>query len=587
MSIHKSKQLRTKLSALAYAARLLAALDTPVSLGVYLRMKYRKWDELARLTVKAQDYIDPLCFFKDYQSIKVLSKYPYLDTTISPRKTAVQKFIECENSCLLTNERFRARASGDLFHTDIESVLSVAQRKIAQILGPLPKLEKLDFRFGPGAAYGVRGETSVYNKVIASPECTYAFVDTLQVFLEEFPGWFPEGSIQTVSLLYGSQLTFVPKDAKTDRPICIEPLLNGLYQKGFGSYLRNRLNLFGLNLNDQGVNQKLASLAHSCRLSTVDFSSASDTISYSLVLDLLPCEWFEALDVARSPSFEYEGVWRTFQKFSSMGNAYTFELETLIFFALAFAVCEVLDIPTFTGENISVYGDDVIIPRDAYDLFSEVSIACGFSFNFEKSFKDGSFFESCGCDYFDGYLVRPFLLKSKLEKLTTSFYAINLTDKISERIQKIQSDKSESFTGNRYSYTNLSVSTHRSLLAISSMRDWCIGLVPEALRLYGPKDYGDGHIHADVDFCLRHKYTHRHSVFDAWAFRSYVERARIIGLSSHPMAYALYNTRALVHGYMPCISDEPDLLTPSSGYGVRGKTVTSRSRLLCHFEWRS
>jgi hypothetical protein len=100
-----------------------------------------------------------------------------------------------------------------------------------------------------------------------------------------------------------------------------------------------------------------------------------------------------------------------------MGNGFTFELETAVFLAVILAVRNLRAIgdPSWgssrPGEDIFVYGDDIIIPTElASDVVSALSY-CGFSINKDKSFVDGRFRESCGGDYFEGVDVRPFFLK--------------------------------------------------------------------------------------------------------------------------------------------------------------------------------
>jgi len=583
MSSHKSVGPRMRLNALSYAQRLWEAIDTPVSLGCYLRLKHREYAQLVQKSIVPKSYIDPLAFQLDYQAVKLLSKYPFLDTGINRKVIAFGKFEEAEALCHRTNVRFRLREDGYHFDSRVERVLSFAQRKISHILGSVPSLETMDFSFGPGAAYGVRKETSVYNKVTSTLECTYAFVDKLQEFLEEFPGWIPEGTA-TVALLPGSQLTFVPKDAKTDRPICIEPLLNGLYQKGVGSWIRKRLKSFGVNLDDQGTNQKLAALAIDRNLATVDFASASDTIAYRLVMDLLPIDWFEFLEVARCPRYEHEGKWMNFHKFTSMGNAYTFELETLIFYALACGCCEELGIDFRTGFDLSVYGDDVIIPRDAFDLFQEVTIACGFKLNEEKSFREGDFFESCGHDYFQGYLVRPYLIKKRLNTLSSSFYAANTIHR---------------FLG-RLLVGGLSAVSPRTdcrpiIDRLLGVHDWTVGCIPARFRALGPEGYGDGHLISELDRARPHRVRGKRASWDGWEFRTLTERAIVHKREEWPIAYASYFVRGLSKGdtaltrelspHGDMLLDIPNPTNNGEGYTVRGRVREVWSNGFCHGQW--
>lgn len=516
MSILNEWRPRKGIHALSYAAEVFEAINTPTSLCCHLLLKYGEHEQLARKSIDPLHYSSAGDFFASFQSIKLLSKFPNLKTGIDLKKEAQKNFLSAEASCLQTNARFRSRCS-EGFSPRVERVISYAQRKIAAILGDVPCFEDLKFEFGPGASYGVRGDTSVHAKTSSDLECTYAMLPVLREFLEEFPGWVQPG-VHDVKVVQGSELTFVPKDAKTDRPICIEPLLNGLYQKGFGAYIRDRLKRHGIDLKNQTVNQRLAQSAYAESLSTVDFRSASDTIAYGLVLDLLPLPWFEALDVARSPSFFYDGCWYPFQKFTSMGNAYTFELESLIFYGLAFACAQELGIVVQTGVNLSVYGDDVIIPRGSFDLFAEVSTVCGFTVNKDKSFKDGPFFESCGADYFRGTPVRPILLKRELNALPETYYAINSLSRISRR----------------WPLGPHRMATRRRLRRLHSRM---VDSIPRKLRFFGPEGFGDGHIVANFD----ESRPQRHAVFDGWQFPSVLSvprRRRIV--DSVSSGYALY-----------------------------------------------
>ncbi len=574
MSIQAAHKVRMNLDALSYAHRVWESFNTPVSLSCHLLAVYGEYEQLVRKVVDASHYVRPSDFFADYQSVKLLSKYPYLDTKIDTEQAARDAFRLAEDQCRRTNVRWRMRENGVLFEPHVERVISLAQRKISLILSDVPTFENLDFGFGPGAAFGVRGETSVFNKVTADLECTYVFADKLAEFLGEFPGWIPEGTA-SVRLVPGSQLAFVPKDAKTDRPICIEPLLNGLYQKGVGSHIRDRLQRFGIKLRDQGVNQKLASVAHLNGLATVDFSSASDTISYRIVMDLLPFDWFEFLDVARCPNY-LDGTWKTFQKFSSMGNAYTFELETLIFYALACACCEELGVSFRTGENLSVYGDDVILPRSAFDLFSEVTVACGFSLNDAKSFTDGVFFESCGHDYFQGTFVRPFLLKKRINTLLPAFYAANTLKRMAERLPS-----EDVFSCTPGSPAGTRSSIHGRLMDV---HDWVVRRIPARFRVLGPEGYGDGHLLATLDEAVTHRQSRvsRHPCWDGWWYMSYKEEALLITLDSYPSAYALYFT---MRQNSNSLFGDAITLRNGDGYTVRGRTKVSRKRSFCHSEW--
>jgi hypothetical protein len=84
------------------------------------------------------------------------------------------------------------------------------------------------------------------------------------------------------------------------------------------------------------------------------------------------------------------------EKFSSMGNGYTFELESTIFAGCVFAC-----VPPSRWDDCSVYGDDLIVPQKYADRLVDCLETFGFKVNHKKSCLAGRFFESCGTDWFD------------------------------------------------------------------------------------------------------------------------------------------------------------------------------------------
>jgi len=223
-----------------------------------------------------------------------------------------------------------------------------------------------------------------------------------------------EDFLQVPVTVTSGRLGFVPKTSKESRTILVEPILNGFYQKGLGTAMRQRLQRGGLDLSNQDTNRRLAWVGSmDGSLATLDLSSASDTVSSGLVWNLLPYDWALALSYGRSEVAQVKTRHGTvdlrLHKFSSMGNAYTFELESLIFYALTVSTCEHLGIETLN--RVSVYGDDIIVPVEAYVQLCDVLTYCGFVVNPAKSFAAGPFRESCGADLLGGFDIRPFYQK--------------------------------------------------------------------------------------------------------------------------------------------------------------------------------
>jgi hypothetical protein len=197
--------------------------------------------------------------------------------------------------------------------------------------------------------------------------------------------------------------------------IAVEPRGNSFLQKSVGAYFRAKLKRVGIDLDDQGRNQRLAEQAWSSGLATVDLSAASDTVSRELVFDLLPVDWACYMDALRCRRAEMpDGSSLVLEKFSSMGNGFTFELETLIFWALTSSVEQAIG----STKAYSVYGDDIICSDEGVLFLRDVLGIAGFTFNDQKSFwGESAFRESCGKHYFQGVDVTPCYQKESLDSL--------------------------------------------------------------------------------------------------------------------------------------------------------------------------
>lgn len=412
-----------------------SALDTPKSLAAWLLYKNGEHDQLVALDVDVNAYgNNPFRFRLDYAAISFLSKAVFLKTTFDKREVGIAKFLKYEDQCKRTNRRFLNPIGDPLNQGSNVWLLNATKRKIAEILGSFSSEEFVEnANWGPGVSTLIKGEdVSAVNKFRSESGITR----DLLYFVREwfplaYPSWCsyrsPEGSNpQEVSWFteqLGNEVVTVPKTSKTDRVIAIEPGINLWFQKSIGTMIRRRLGRVGIDLNSQAKNQRLAKLGSiDSSLATVDFSSASDSISTEVIRELLPPDWFRLMDVCRSKLGQLDGSAFRWEKFSSMGNAFTFELESLVFFASAAAVLELKGHP-LNMERTSVYGDDVIIPSDCFELYSSYCAFLGFTVNSDKSFSSGYFRESCGSHFFDGVTCKPIFLKEKLCHVE-SFYKL-------------------------------------------------------------------------------------------------------------------------------------------------------------------
>lgn len=354
------------------------------------------------------------------QAIAFFSKSRFIDLGKDRRANAELTFRESEEACRLTNELFKLRAQGS-FHFEpwVESVIRRAQSKIARVLGDVPTFSDLNFRHGPGATtLTKKSHSNVSEKFGVGISCSEDLAPYASRILEEMPHWSDlhstTGSYSRLGdreecclvelVLTNDRLNFVPKNAKTDRCITVGGSLNLMVQLALGDYMSQKLLAFGVDLTDQTRNQGYAfegSLNGS--YATLDLKSASDTISTEVVFSLLPIDWALALNACRSSKVEYKGKTIQLEKFSSMGNGFTFPLESLIFWALSSSA----SIDGFA----SVYGDDIIVRTPSVNDVIRVLQIFGFQLNKEKSYWTGSFRESCGADYIRGFDIRPYYQK--------------------------------------------------------------------------------------------------------------------------------------------------------------------------------
>lgn len=383
----------------------LEAIDSPKALSVWLCYKYDQ-PELLRLTIDPLDYADRVSFHKDYLAIKFLSKYDSLAAGVDRPAVALDAFSHFERLADESNRRLiKFQPSGD-----VSAVFRCAVEKIGSLLPPVDStvIEEVTSlsQFGPGVTSSCKGKwLSPFEKIPARGDIT----PRLRRVLEPLANALGAPSIlENLSEIRGNTVATVPKNSKTDRTIAVEPHINSFFQRGVGIFLRSSLRKWKVNLHDQTKNQDLARIgSETGAYATIDLSGASDTVSVEIVRSLLPDDWVQLLECLRSPEYQLRGEWHRYAKHSSMGNGYTFELETLIFSALLLGTYTYLGIRS----DWAVYGDDIVIDTRAVRLFEEVLQFAGFVPNTSKTFTSSYFRESCGSDWWDGTQVTPFYFK--------------------------------------------------------------------------------------------------------------------------------------------------------------------------------
>lgn len=179
---------------------------------------------------------------------------------------------------------------------------------------------------------------------------------------------------------------------------------------GLGEIIRKRLKGNGYDIRSlQQTHKRLAQAASEHSLfTTADLSSASDSISTTLVELLFPKDWVDILNLSRIGTVRLpNGTSVESKTFCTMGVGYTFPLQTLVFLSLLKAI-HFLRYGSVFRSTISVYGDDMIYLSDMHNSVVETFSQLGFVINLDKTFHEGWFRESCGGDYHRGVDVRPF-----------------------------------------------------------------------------------------------------------------------------------------------------------------------------------
>lgn len=413
---------------------------TPTSQLVKAHVINGEWIKLQKLKVRPCDYTDSEAYFLDACVVDLLRKAT-IDTGVDRKAAAVETFWKCETQNAETNGRLN-RYLPDLFVSEDQvdnamfDFIRSWRKEVTDVLRKLP--DDLDPNFGGGSTYGDKGKlTTLPDKMSGSPTCSFEAWPVVQplwvgtawerAVMHEFPNeWRP-------TFVKGNRFSTVPKTGLTDRGICIEPSLNVSYQLSVGKHIRSKLKTIGIDLkHGQSVHRERAQASSLLDTdATIDLSNASDTICRVLPRLILSDDWYELLDSLRSRFTEINKKWVRLEKFSSMGNGFTFELETLIFVTLARCI-----VAREGGniERVSCYGDDLIIPKPHVPSFMAALAFFGFTPNMDKSFVNGPFRESCGGDFWLGKPVRAHFIQELPHEpqhwiaLANGFYRLGHSD---------------------------------------------------------------------------------------------------------------------------------------------------------------
>lgn len=414
----------------------LEALDSSCALRVAIHARYDDWESIRDITVDPLHYCEADLYLRNVAAVDFFRKckqLPVKNGTATALARTFDKWLEAEKQCCITNLRFCSLAatprSVDVDERVYQSLMRV-QKWFRRILGPLHEGVLEEPHLGPGTALGLEsGRSTVPDKFTTRPTVTLAGLNQVLPFWED-TAWFrclgddykhmiadtdhPFGCV----IVRHDRWTTADKTAFIKRGISIGPLVNVYYQLSVGAHIAKRLRRFGIDKRGaQKLHRLLAREAsRNGESATVDLTSASDTVASQVVKFLATHDWYSFLSSLRCTTTlvktpEGEEKYYHLQKFSAMGNGFTFELETLIFLSIALASMEEEGCEPIPGHNVSVFGDDIILPVEcSANLLAKLKFF-GFTPNSAKTFVTSCFRESCGGDYFNGVAVRPYYLE--------------------------------------------------------------------------------------------------------------------------------------------------------------------------------
>lgn len=372
-------------------------------------------------------------------------QYPMVGMLILPIRVVLEEFLECPSSRsfrpIYQFFSFLTHVSLLDLKIDLEDAYKELEETLRTYSYPPAYIEEMnaimkewmvDFRItetnllpqhGPGSTVETRRSAATIEKY------QYLGTDQLLTYVfEKFAGVSVESyyPLPLSKWHRESKLVFVPKSMKTRRAISQEPATLQFWQQAVSKIMDKYIHTHPflsrrVNLHEQQINGDLAVAGSGTRKwATIDLSSASDTVTYTLVKAVFKgTPVYPFLVALRSRTVRLpSGEVLDMEKYAPMGSALCFPVETLIFScAVELAVRRAFREGLGLHPYYRVYGDDIIVPDVMFDDVKRVLQSLGFVLNESKSFgHETRFRESCGSDGYDGELVTPL-------KISRNFYS--------------------------------------------------------------------------------------------------------------------------------------------------------------------
>jgi hypothetical protein len=352
------------------------------------------WEELSRECrihyheLQAHERLNSdLNIGRDYQAtLLFILRYPKRFTPNSNdwiQEKSLQEFIQFENRTKMIQRK--------CFSPHIIGCLQVAAQSVLnwdKLCDEIQAIKPGDFIFSTGVGYDTTA--SVGSKFLAM--YNHGCYGNIPLFLQT------EEQMKRIV-----RVQAVPKSYKASRIIAMEDTYRQAYAKRISKILR-RYTPTDIDVTDQTRNQRLAQEGSRYgNFATLDLSHGSDAISESLFRAIFPERFVNLVIPYFGTHTEINGKIRLMQTLSTAGHSLTFDIETLVFYIIGIAACELDN--RFGNANsyrVSVYGDDIIVDSSHVNAVVAMLEYLGFIVNDSKSFYTGKYRESCGEEYFEG-----------------------------------------------------------------------------------------------------------------------------------------------------------------------------------------
>lgn len=391
------------------------------------------------------------------RQILFAAKKAHLDCSVEAVRTEVQNFFDIDSSLPEPEAFWQKEEATKAEFAEATPGFQASPRYLAKVAANPAKAELLStllvnldlvsglitttlgeymysewrFKHGPGAISEATGPVNKYSFTNWSNllEREYPLADC---GFHNYASWAGNciepatGRPRLTSEVPASRLIAVPKTFTKPRLIAAEPSEHQWCQQNLWHYFRTRVERTWIGdlirFSDQTYNQSVClEGSKEGNIATIDLSAASDRVTCHAVAQLfrsnprlLRClQATRTQYISQNIRSDIPGRVRL-RKFSTMGSACTFPVESLLFLALTLASIATKRRMKPSARNfrdligsVAVFGDDICCPEDSRELLLDALEVCDFKVNTDKSFWTGKFRESCGIDAIGGVVITP------------------------------------------------------------------------------------------------------------------------------------------------------------------------------------